>query len=88
MESSYSLTISSMLQELLRHRFLTLVQNYHFHTVFTRLTFSIGRYGNVALFLLRRPLNFTISSEFFDISMSCQLPFTIKKVVSPTDATN
>ena len=51
--------------------------------VLTRLTFSIGRYGNVALFFLHCPLNFAISSEFFDISTSYQLPFTISRLCHP-----
>ena len=46
---SYWLTISSILQEFLQHRFLTLIQNYHSY-VLTRFTFLIGRYGNVVLF--------------------------------------
>ena len=51
--------------------------------VLTCLKFSIGRYGNVAIFFLHRPLNSTISSEFFDISTSYKLSFTISRLCHP-----
>ena len=46
----------------------------------THLTFSIGRYGDVALIFLHRPLNFTISIKFFDIQTIYQLLFTISRL--------
>ena len=63
-----------ILHELLQHRFLTFIQNYHFHTC------SRGWHFQLEDMATSRILNFTISSEFFAILTSRHLPFTISRL--------
>ena len=76
---SYWLPISSILQELLQLRFLSFVQNYHFCRCSRIWHFQLEDMVT-SRFFLHYPLNFTISSEFFDIYTSYQLPLTISKL--------
>ena len=84
---SYWLTISSILHELLQHRFLIFIQNYHFRTCSRVWHFQLEDMATLRFFV-HRPLNFTLSSECFRHFDKLLIVTHDFKVMSPTDATN